>query len=85
MVLTGAYNTTDPLTIPSSLVHAPGSLLHLSDMDKKEAERCLQDYNKFIMVRHPFERLLSAYRNKLEDSLPSARYFQVQFLSFTVQ
>lgn len=77
MVLTGAYNTTDPVTIPASLVHAPGSLLRLSDMKKEEALRCLRDYNTFIMVRHPFERLLSAYRNKLEGSLPSAKYFQV--------
>lgn len=79
MILTGAYNTSDPLTIPASLVHEPESLLRLSDMNSKEAEKCLQDYMKFIMVRHPFERLLSAYRNKLEGNLPSAKYFQVGY------
>lgn len=44
-------------------------------MSVDEQERVLGEYTKFIVVRHPFERLLSAYRNKLESDQGSALYF----------
>lgn len=77
MVLTNRSNTTNLSQIPASLAHANGTLTKLPDLTIEEAKYSLLKYTSFLMVRHPFERILSAYRNKLEDDQPSAKYFHV--------
>lgn len=37
----------------------------LSNYPQKQRQRILQEYKKYMVVRNPLERLLSAYRNKL--------------------
>lgn len=79
MVLTGESNSSNLVEIPASLAHSENSTLKLSRMSKEQTEQCLKNYTLFLVTRHPFERLLSAYRNKFLDSLPSSKYFQVRF------
>lgn len=82
MILAGKWNNTDVLSIPASLAHSPGMFRNLSSVAKPERDYMLENFNKMIIARNPFERLLSAYRNKLEGETQSARYFQVCVTSF---
>lgn len=73
------YNITDVESIPAKLVHESGLFENLGKVDDvQERLKILNEYTKFIMVRHPFDRLLSAYRNKLQGNTDSALYFQVR-------
>ncbi|KAL9929254.1 carbohydrate sulfotransferase 11 [Glossina fuscipes fuscipes] len=70
------HNGTNPLEIPGHVVHAEGVFKNLSSLNDTEKKQIFSEYTRFLIVRHPFERLLSAYRNKLEGRTASARYFQ---------
>ncbi|XP_014485289.1 PREDICTED: carbohydrate sulfotransferase 11-like [Dinoponera quadriceps] len=80
MIAMGKLAANDPLDIPADLAHSPGTFQRLSNYTLPEIEKKLAMYDKLIVVRHPLERLLSAYRNKLEAKHEkSARYFQSRF------
>lgn len=65
MVLDNQTKDVDGLT--SNEVHINGKFRFLVNYGPKERERILSEYEKFLFVRHPFERLLSVFKNKLED------------------
>lgn len=76
----------DLMSISANFVHSEGTLLKLSEIDESKRMDLLNSYTSFLMVRHPFERLLSAYRNKLEDKdKPSAKYFQSRIGKFIIK
>lgn len=80
MIATGKWSDNDPLEIPADLAHSASSFQRLNNFTMTEIEEKLSTYNTLIVVRHPFERLLSAYRNKLETrDEKSSRYFQTRF------
>ena len=51
----------------------------LSSYSINEAKRILEKYRKFMFVRHPFERLVSAYIDKFEMDYPSSTSFRREF------
>ncbi|XP_076281739.1 carbohydrate sulfotransferase 11 isoform X2 [Lasioglossum baleicum] len=80
MVATGKWPGNDPLEIPADQAHSQSTFQRLSNYTLPEIERMLTTYDKLIVVRHPLERLLSAYRNKLEAKhKKSSMYFQSRF------
>lgn len=68
MVMNG--DAADPWSIKTADVHnrSLGYFRYLSQYSPEEIVHRLSTYYKFLFVRHPFERLVSAYRNKFIDS-----------------
>ncbi|CAL9702509.1 unnamed protein product [Knipowitschia caucasica] len=72
MVLSSDGRYTDPLSIPASEAHVPANLRRMSDLSVSEINQRLRSYLKFLFVREPFERLVSAYRNKFTRNYNTA-------------
>ncbi|XP_060951819.1 carbohydrate sulfotransferase 12-like [Limanda limanda] len=64
----------DPSSISRYLVHGFGNLPLLSSNPRIERKAKLKHYTKFLFVRDPFVRLISAYRDKFEHY--SESYFE---------
>lgn len=79
MVLMGKANTTDPLSILADDSHRSHVFRRLNNYTDEEIRYRLDHYLKFMFVRHPFERLLSAYRNKFNSNYSSSEYFHLRY------
>ncbi|XP_013383507.1 carbohydrate sulfotransferase 11-like [Lingula anatina] len=77
VVAMGLVNTTDPMKISGSDAHEKHFIPKLSSYSPEEVRYRLDTYFKFMFVREPLERLVSAYRNKF--TLPYSQYFQKVF------
>ncbi|XP_044133213.1 carbohydrate sulfotransferase 11 isoform X1 [Bufo gargarizans] len=64
MVLTGRGKYSDPMEIPANVAHVSSNLKTLNQYSIPEINHRLKNFMKFMFVREPFERLVSAYRNK---------------------
>ncbi|XP_029460653.1 carbohydrate sulfotransferase 10 [Rhinatrema bivittatum] len=64
MVLNGAFPSIEQ--IPENVVHDPekNGLPRLSSFSESEIQKRLNSYFKFFIVRDPFERLISAFKDK---------------------
>ncbi|CAH2312047.1 carbohydrate sulfotransferase 13 [Pelobates cultripes] len=72
MILTGQSKYKDPAQIPANEAHISTNLRSLSEFTTSEINYRLRNYLKFIFVREPFERLVSAYRNKFTRTYNTA-------------
>ncbi|XP_042196298.1 carbohydrate sulfotransferase 8 isoform X2 [Callorhinchus milii] len=73
MVLSG--QASDPDHIRHQAVHYSNALRRLDSFDRAGVEHRLQTYTKALFVREPFQRLVSAFRDKFEH--PNAYYHPV--------
>ncbi|KAM9826616.1 carbohydrate sulfotransferase 8 isoform 1-T1 [Syngnathus typhle] len=65
MVLAGV--TSDPHSITHDTAHFGNFLKTLNSFDRQGIMRRLNSYTKVMFVREPFERVVSAYRDKFEN------------------
>ncbi|XP_046329107.2 carbohydrate sulfotransferase 11-like [Haliotis rufescens] len=72
LILTGKMNTSEPMELKASAVHGAYDdyLTYLSDLPINDIKYRLKNYYKFVFTREPFERILSAYRNKFKGNNP---------------
>ncbi|XP_069186249.1 carbohydrate sulfotransferase 11 isoform X3 [Procambarus clarkii] len=79
LMLIGGTNFTEPFSIPADSVHRKNVFTKLGDLEPQEIRHRLHTYTKFLFVRHPIERVLSAFRNKFEKNYTSSSYFKKRF------
>ncbi|XP_032892852.1 carbohydrate sulfotransferase 13 [Amblyraja radiata] len=72
VLLVLAGQAAQPLDIPAGRAHAVGAFRTLDSFAPAEINRRLRTYLKFLFVREPFERLVSAYRNKFTRAYNTA-------------
>ncbi|XP_070198058.1 carbohydrate sulfotransferase 11-like isoform X2 [Littorina saxatilis] len=87
LALSGKVNATNPTDINIHAVHHQyKSLLPLlRSFTRPESEHRLSNYYKFMFVRNPLERLLSAWRNKFQTNMSTSVSFRRYFVQVIVR
>ena len=66
--------------INASIILNLHNILKVHSLFQPEAiQHRLLTYTKFLFVRHPIERVISAFRNKFEKNYTSSAYFKKRF------
>ncbi|XP_071944088.1 carbohydrate sulfotransferase 11-like isoform X2 [Antedon mediterranea] len=68
LVLTGVMKHTDDMEQKVVNRYGKSQLITLSKIPQNERQNVLDTYTKFMFVRHPFSRVLSAYNNKINPN-----------------
>jgi len=79
MVLEGRYDTVEEITSGVDYFHLP----LLSTYSQKDIDYRLKNYRSFIVVRHPLERLISAWHNKFVEGLYSKQGLVKNVIKYT--
>ncbi|XP_077407954.1 carbohydrate sulfotransferase 10-like isoform X2 [Vanacampus margaritifer] len=76
IVLSGAFSNVED--IPENLIHdhEKNGLPRLSSLSSQEVTHRLKHYFKFFMVRDPFERLISTFKDKFLFNKPSEPWYK---------
>ncbi len=72
-------NSTKPLNVHDEKFMRNLGFHYLSDYSKNEIVEKIQTYYKFMFVRNPLERLLSAYRDKFTQYNKYTKFFQYKY------
>jgi len=78
-ILTRNSTEKNPLEINADMVHRTEAFVTLANFTKKEQDERMRRYKKFFFVRNPIDRLISAYRNKLDKKYAYTSYFRERF------
>ena len=80
LALGGHTNTSNPMLIDPNSVNdevflKKYGLRRLDTFSQQDIQYRLENYVKFMFVRHPFERLLSAYKSKFQKETKFQEFF----------
>ncbi|XP_071760814.1 carbohydrate sulfotransferase 8-like [Centroberyx gerrardi] len=72
LMILGGSTASSIRDIPHNTVHTDNHLHRLQSYNRANIDRVLHSYTKVLFVREPFERLVSAFRDKFES--PNSYY-----------
>ncbi|XP_038071652.1 carbohydrate sulfotransferase 11-like [Patiria miniata] len=76
LVLEGRVNSTEELGQKKTHNLTVSFMRNLNSYTPEEAKWVLTNYKKFLFVRNPFERILSAYQDKFQNDYPASKIFR---------
>ena len=85
MILQGKVDSSDLTNLHkrnstiSQKVHSDGTFTTLNQFNSTEIQRRIENYTKFMFVRHPLKRFISAYRSKFQKIDKDSERFRRTF------